>query len=57
MTIDKDIRELTAEELDVVTGGTFFDHILDLSHRINQVIENVSDDSVKDLRDLAKGVR
>jgi len=53
MTIGKDIRELTAEELDVVTGGIS----LNVVARLTKTYGTISDDSVTDLKDLVKDAR
>jgi hypothetical protein len=54
MTIGKDTRELTAEELDVVTGG-IFGHIDNIAHAITIAMQYIEDDSTKDLRDMVRG--
>jgi hypothetical protein len=54
MTIGKDTRELTAEELDVVTGG-IFDQFTGIALAITNVMKIVEDDSTKDLRDMVRG--
>jgi hypothetical protein len=54
MTIGKDTRELTAEELDVVTGG-IFQQINNIAHALATAMEHIDDNSTKDLRDMVRG--